>query len=203
MALHSELPIYKSGVALLTLALRIQEQMPRSMKRLLGEKIGAHCTDMLNLMALANASQKARRAAYIEELLTHLRAATVLLRVGHECRYISHALWAESVQLLGSIGSQGGGWLKSAHRERGIDFVGHVIQPWRRTTRDRTLFAALERIESMADADVYQAANSYFGLLRQATHSHADRARLGRAVLRRDRCVAGDLTKTFKRGNEA
>jgi len=118
MALHTELPIYKSGVALLTLAIKIQEQMPRSMKRLLGEKIGAHCTDMLDLMALANASQKAERAAYIQQLLTHLRAATVLLRVGHECRYISHALWADSVQLLGSIGNQGGGWLKSSHRSK-------------------------------------------------------------------------------------
>ena len=116
MALHTELPIHRSGVALLTLSIKIQEQMPRSMKRLLGEKIGAHCTDMLNLMALANATQKAQRAAYIEELLTHQRAATVLLRVGHECRYISHKLWSESVQLLGSIGNQGGGWLKSARR---------------------------------------------------------------------------------------
>jgi len=87
--------------------------------------------------------------------------------------------------------------------DRGIDFVGHVVKPWRRTTRPRTVHTALARIETMADAAVYQAANSYFGLLRQATHSHADRAQLGRAVLRRDRCVAGDLTKTFKRGNEA
>lgn len=41
-------------------------------------------------------------------------------------------------------------------------------------------------------------ANSYFGLLRQATHSHADRARLANAIRRRGRCVNGEFTKTFR-----
>ena len=55
MALHSDLPIYRTGVKLLSLAVRVQEQMPRSVKRILGEKITQHCVDMLDLMALANA----------------------------------------------------------------------------------------------------------------------------------------------------
>lgn len=117
MALHSDLPIYKTGCALLSLALRAQEQMPRGMKRSLGEKITGHCVDMLDLMAMANATQHDERAAYIQQLLKCQRAATVLLRVGFECQYISKALWAESVQLLGSVGKQGGGWLKSSHRK--------------------------------------------------------------------------------------
>ena len=79
--------------------------------------------------------------------------------------------------------------------DRGIDFVGHVIKPWRRTTRRRTLAAALHRLEHMPQADLHAAANSYFGLLRQASHSHADRARLAAAVLKRGRCVVRDLTK--------
>jgi len=115
MALHSELPIYKTGCDLLALALRVQEQMPRSMKRSLGEKINAHCVDMLDLMAMANATQRAQRVAHIELLLSKQRAATVLLRVGHDCRYIPTSLWAQSVQLLGSIGKQAGGWLKSSY----------------------------------------------------------------------------------------
>jgi len=36
------------------------------------------------------------------------------------------------------------------------------------------------------------------GLLRQATHSHADRTQLSHALLRRGRCVNGALTKTFQ-----
>jgi len=116
MALHTDLPIYRTGVRLLELAVKVQVQMPRTVKRALGEKITQHCVDMLDLMALANASKKATRAEYIEQLLTKQRAITVLLRVSHESRYLSPKLWADSIELLGSIGKQGGGWLKNANR---------------------------------------------------------------------------------------
>ena len=114
MALHTELPIYKTGVQLLSLAVKVQEQMPRGVKRSLGDKISQHCVDMLDLMALANATQRGERAQHIHQLMTRLRAMTVLLRVSHDSRYLSTRLWADSVALLDSIGKQGGGWLKSA-----------------------------------------------------------------------------------------
>jgi RNA-directed DNA polymerase len=41
--------------------------------------------------------------------------------------------------------------------------------------------------------------NSYFGLLRQATHSHADRALVANLLLQRGHSVKGDLTKTYRR----
>jgi hypothetical protein len=116
MALHSDLPIYRTGAELLGLAFDVQAQLPRSMKRILGEKIVQHCVDMLDLMALANASQRDARARHIEQLLTQQRALTVLLRVGHDRRWVPHRLWGESVRLLGSIGAQAGGWLKTANR---------------------------------------------------------------------------------------
>ena len=116
MALHTDLPIHRTGVRLLALALKVQEQMPRSMKRILGEKITQHCVDMINLMALANATKQEARAAHLTELLTLQRAVEVLLRVSHDSRYLSPKLWAESIELLGSIGKQAGGWLKSANR---------------------------------------------------------------------------------------
>jgi hypothetical protein len=115
MSLHHDLPIYKKGRELLQLAFQVQQQMPRAFKRTLGEKITVHCTEMLNLMAMANATRGAERAAHIRALLATQRAATVLLRVCHDMRFISNKLWAESVQLLESIGKQGGGWLKSIH----------------------------------------------------------------------------------------
>jgi hypothetical protein len=39
MALHTELPIHRTGVCLLDLAIKAQVQMPRTVKRALGEKI--------------------------------------------------------------------------------------------------------------------------------------------------------------------
>ena len=114
MPLHTDLPIYKKGCELVSLAFNVQSQMPRSFKRTLGEKITVHCTDMLDLMALANASRGAERAAYIRALLQRTHTTTVLLRVCHDMRFISHKLWADSMLVLGSIGKQGGGWLKNS-----------------------------------------------------------------------------------------
>jgi RNA-directed DNA polymerase len=80
--------------------------------------------------------------------------------------------------------------------DRGIDFVGHVIKPWRRTLRRRTFNEALVRLAGAED--VWTSANSYFGLLRQASRSHADRARLANLVRRRGHAVDGELTKAFR-----
>jgi hypothetical protein len=112
--LHTDLPIYRTGVKLLSLAIQVQQQMPRAVKRSLGDKVSAHCMEMLDRMAMANATKNAERATHIQELMKHLRATTVLLRVSHDSRFTSTKLWSEAVQLLDSIGKQGGGWLKSA-----------------------------------------------------------------------------------------
>ena len=116
MALHTEIPIHRTGVLLLDLAIKAQVQMPRTVKRALGEKITQHCVEMLDLMALANATQHDQRSAYIGKLLARERAVTVLFRVSHDARYISPKLWADSIKLLGSIGKQAGGWLKRTNR---------------------------------------------------------------------------------------
>lgn len=134
------------------------------------------------------------------------------LRAPHYVRYVDDfVLLHEDVQ-----------WLRAAHADidaflparlgarlnprktilqpvdRGIDFVGHVIKPWRRTTRLRTVEAALRRIETLARADLAPVGNSYFGLLRQASHSHHDRTRLGRALMKRGKAVPWGLTKIHR-----
>lgn len=83
--------------------------------------------------------------------------------------------------------------------ERGIDFVGHVIKPWHRTTRRRTYHEALRRVAQAPAADVHVLANSYFGLLRQAPASHHDRARLANVVRDRGHIVEAAFTKTYRR----
>jgi retron-type reverse transcriptase len=81
---------------------------------------------------------------------------------------------------------------------RGIDFVGHVIKPWRRTIRRRTVHEALSRVRTRDAGDLFHSANSYFGLLRQATHGHADRARLANLVRRCGLAVNHQLTKAYR-----
>lgn len=79
---------------------------------------------------------------------------------------------------------------------RGIDFVGQVVKPWRRTIRRRVVNEALVR--TVAAADLFTTANSYFGLFRQASHSQGDRRRLARVALRRGHVVDLALTKSFR-----
>lgn len=51
----------------------------------------------------------------------------------------------------------------------------------------------------MKAADLHQSGNSYFGLLRQASHSHADRALVANLLRKRGHVISGDLTKTFRK----
>ncbi len=82
---------------------------------------------------------------------------------------------------------------------RGVDFVGQVIKPGRRTIRRKTFNVALERVRGIDAVDLFKTANSYFGLLRQASHSHHDRTQLANILRRRGHCIAGDITKTYRR----
>ncbi|WP_330208922.1 RNA-directed DNA polymerase [Pseudomonas sp. Z13] len=83
--------------------------------------------------------------------------------------------------------------------DRGVDFVGHVIKPWRRTTRKRSLAQALKRTAAAPAEDLRETANSYFGLLSQASHSQKDRAALANVVLKRGNTVNAALTKTYQK----
>lgn len=112
MARIDHLHIYQDGIKLLGLALDVQTQMRRDFKRTLGEKIHLRCVDMLEAIAMANASREAARVEWIDTLLQQLRATTVLLRAGHDHKLISNKLWADAVELLDGIGAQAGGWRK-------------------------------------------------------------------------------------------
>lgn len=81
--------------------------------------------------------------------------------------------------------------------DRGVDFVGQVVKPWRRTTRRRTVATALQRLQ--ATEDTFTTGNSYLGLVRQASHSHTDRVQVARLLRRMGHPVAGDLSKVYRR----
>lgn len=83
--------------------------------------------------------------------------------------------------------------------DRGVDFVGQVIKPWHRTTRRRAFNEAISRTGQTKPEDLFETANSYFGLLRQASHSHHDRALLGNVLMYRGHCVNMGFTKTYRR----
>jgi RNA-directed DNA polymerase len=82
---------------------------------------------------------------------------------------------------------------------RGIDFVGQVIKPWHRITRKRTVNTAFQRVKTTPMQSLHKTANSYFGLLRQATHSQKHRAQLAKILMLRGKCINTAITKTWGR----
>jgi RNA-directed DNA polymerase len=138
------------------------------------------------------------------------------LRAPHYVRYVDDFLLVHtSTQWLNSALSEIEAWLPERLQvrlnpsktiiqpvDRGVDFVGHVIKPWRRTTRPRTLRVALQRIETMPADELFAVGNSYLGLLSQASHSHTDRARVANALLARGHCVKSDLSKIYRRATK-
>jgi hypothetical protein len=72
------------------------------------------------------------------------------------------------------------------------------VKPHRRITRRKTVHTMLDRLQDMPAADLHQSANSYFGLLRQSTHSHHDRTHVAKLMLQRGHVVAGDFTKIYR-----
>lgn len=160
-------------------------------------------------LPIGNLSSQFFANVYLDVLDQHAKHQ---VRARHYIRYVDDFLLLhESPQ-----------WLKAAHDDieaflplelgarlnpaktilqpiaRGVDFVGQVIRPWVRTTRARTVNEAARRLRQMDSADVHAAANSYFGLLRQATGSHRDRARIAKIVRYRGHSVNLQLTKAYR-----
>ena len=85
--------------------------------------------------------------------------------------------------------------------DRGVDFVGQVIKPWRRETRRRTVREAIRKVRTTPADALLEVGNSYFGLLRQSK-SHHDRSRLANALRGGGHCIKGDLSKTYRRATK-
>jgi hypothetical protein len=57
----------------------------------------------------------------------------------------------------------------------------------------------MSRVRTIDAADLLETANSYFGLLRQASHSHHQRAQLANVLRYRGHTISGGLTKIYRR----
>ncbi|TDV39572.1 reverse transcriptase (RNA-dependent DNA polymerase) [Paraburkholderia caballeronis] len=171
-------------------------------KRLLGQQ--AHLG-----LPIGNLSSQFFANVYLDVLDQHAKHQ---LRARHYIRYVDDFVFLhESVDWLNAVLADVTAFLPERLGaqinprktilqpiDRGVDFVGQVIQPWRRETRKRTRNEALSRVAATPAADLMQVANSYFGLLRQASASHHDRALLANVVRDRGRAVDAAFTKTYR-----
>lgn len=112
MALHHELPIYKTAFDLLGVAVDLTRNLPRDLKRHLGDEVLGGCTQMVVQVFRANTARD--KVPHIDELLERVEVVNLLLRVLVEKKFISRDGYARAIQLTSSIGKQAGGWRKSS-----------------------------------------------------------------------------------------
>ncbi len=179
----------------------MMERVPRH-KRLLAQE--AHLG-----LPIGNLSSQFFANVYLDVLDQHAKHE---LRARHYIRYVDDFLFLdESPRRLNEILADVTAFLSARLGvqinprktilqpiDRGVDFVGQVIKPWARSTRKRTRNEALRRVAATPGADMMQVANSYFGLLRQASASHHDRAELANVVRYRGHAVDRGFTKTYR-----
>ena len=112
--LHTDLPIYKKGYDLLTLAADVQLNMPRTFKQSLGKRVHDECIELLLEIGYANASRGEARCDHIRNVLRRLEVVALTMRVSFDKGFISKGVWAKSIEMTNTIGGQAGGWLKKS-----------------------------------------------------------------------------------------
>ena len=110
MALHKDLPIYKTAYELLTSAIKITANFPRDFKRLMGDEIRKECMAIALLIFRANVA--ANKIPHIEQLLERLQVIELAIRLSKDMRFISTKQYAEVIEHTDAVGKQAQGWKK-------------------------------------------------------------------------------------------
>lgn len=112
--IHTDLPIYKKGYALLSLASDVQLNMPRTFKQSLGKRVHDECVELLLEIGYANASRGDARCEHIRGVLRRLEVVSLMMRVSFDKGFISRKVWGQSMEMTNTLGGQAGGWLKKS-----------------------------------------------------------------------------------------
>lgn len=112
MALHSQLPLYKTAYELLRSVMVVKHNMPRDLKKSLGERLVDELLAITVLVLRANVARD--KTPHLDELLERQDVANSLLRLAVDLRAISPGQYAGLIKLVNSIGKQAGGWRKQS-----------------------------------------------------------------------------------------
>jgi hypothetical protein len=112
MALHTQLPIYKTAYDLLDVVTDLTKNMPRDFKVSIGGKIRDEVVAITVLVFRANVSRE--KEVHLRSLIERLQVAELLLRLSRDKRLISTGQYAKAVDLTNSVGRQASGWRRSA-----------------------------------------------------------------------------------------
>lgn len=112
MALHHELPIYKSAYELLGLAIEVTQHLPRNFKRSIGDKLLEECVEIMSRIFRANVSRE--KVPHIDRIRESNQVCELWFRLLCDKNFITVDRHAESIALTGEVGRQATGWRKSS-----------------------------------------------------------------------------------------
>lgn len=110
MALHSQLPLYKTVHELTQLVIVTTRNMPRDYKKTLGERVVEELIAVSVLVLRANIARN--KTPHLDELLERKEVANLLIRLSLDLRCISTGQYARLIALVDSVGKQAAAWRK-------------------------------------------------------------------------------------------
>lgn len=123
---------------------------------------------------------------YVDDMIVIHESPVVLQRVLESIKYqlgvLSLALAPHKISI------------EPAHK--GVDFVGHVIRPYRHQWRPKTYRCAVRKIAESTAHKAVQTCNSYLGLARSAGN-RTQTLSIARSSLKRGLAIDSSLTRSF------
>lgn len=111
MGIHTDLDVYKTAYDLTGLVVDdLIRNMPRDVKRALGERLRDECINLTVLIQTANMARD--KAPHLIDLVKSLGVVELLLRISRDKRYIATGKYAAAALLTTSIGKQANAWRK-------------------------------------------------------------------------------------------
>lgn len=114
MALHYQLPIYRTARDLLYLAVAFSRKTPRDLRNTIGNRMVSDTFELAMLVFRANVA--ADKAPYLNEMIEGATAMGMLFRLCSDFRIISEVEYAKAVELISSISKQATGWRNAQKR---------------------------------------------------------------------------------------
>lgn len=110
MGLHTDTEIYRTTSLLFTTITEAIRNMPRDVKRYMGEKIRDEVLEAIDAIYMANVARN--KVPHIENARRRIVRVEVLLRQSVDLRFITRPAYAKAVELTRSAGRQATAWLK-------------------------------------------------------------------------------------------
>jgi hypothetical protein len=108
MALHTELPIYKKAQELFDVCVRVAENLPRNLKRLIGEKMVEDSHQILTMIQVANMVPD--KGHFLMRLVVHIGRVQVAFRTLFNRRIVLDKQFSDAAALTDAVFRQANAW---------------------------------------------------------------------------------------------